>query len=1054
MTAIPRNDADAIVARLDHTAFLAAASLDDRIDLVNRAAGRRLESAQAAAVWLQWLSNLPQQGDVETLRRLVKEVILLAPYAEVSESLFDTLTAGVEDLAPAGTPVFMITSCRKYLDKARQLRASLAERGALAWIISGDQTLAHVRWNDEGCVLPVPDTYEALPSKVLRGVEAMVERYGPCTVVKIDDDCQPDAAFDIEIFKSLCLKHDYIGVGGMTAHHDRLWHHGKTSRRIGVYGRRHHGSWATGGCYVLSARATRLIAKEAMFFPGEFSGEHYEDKAIGDFLRRRGITLHQLAAYGVMGVAVSHQERLVEAIAATPVLTVPVPAESGPADHRQVSAEAMLSALPRPIAVVGNGRCAREFGARIDRYASVIRLNNYVLEGFETLVGRKTDLRVTSGRHDSEPRSDVPELSPFHAQRPESTALPGYRQRGGQALATPDIDIGPLLPALPKPSTGIALLALCSHLGIEVDAYGFDGFRSGHYWDGRADRDVHRENELDVLLSLPGVTLMGASYDYAGVYDVCHTEHAGYDSNEGLRLVRALGIELRGEAILEFGAGNGGLAHHLQASGNRVIAMEASEVALRRIPVVDKVRGDCLDLARLNVETGTSFDRFVAIDVLEHLTENDARIAIREAARLCRGLLVTVSTRPSGLLGPHGENLHLTVRPVGWWVELIQRYFVVSGVVPGIEVGQVVLEGQSRQFGAVEQAPNAIELELPPRLPALGLPDDYRCRDVPEYFVDSVDSCSGVEWQPDVYPAAARLARSFGCDVLVDIGCGQARKLVAQAPEFQIVGVDYGANIEHCRRTHRVGTWLEADLERALPLPLPAALLTRSVVVCSDVIEHLIDPMPLLAILKRLLRDCAAVVLSTPDRARTNGSEHRGPSHNTSHTREWNADELQRLLTHAGFDVALVSHTRSNDARPDLATILAVLVNVAHPAITASRRADAGTDGAAVAQVEPPAGNAADEWLARAQACQAANDARGFESAMGQVFELNIRHSKARRYLAGLQLHGGDPGEAAWIYESLIDGGEVDAETVEGAVLAHWRSGDSARAVARLLLHR
>ena len=34
MTAIPRNDADAIVARLDHTAFLAAASLDDRIDLV------------------------------------------------------------------------------------------------------------------------------------------------------------------------------------------------------------------------------------------------------------------------------------------------------------------------------------------------------------------------------------------------------------------------------------------------------------------------------------------------------------------------------------------------------------------------------------------------------------------------------------------------------------------------------------------------------------------------------------------------------------------------------------------------------------------------------------------------------------------------------------------------------------------------------------------------------------------------------------------------------------------------------------------------------------
>jgi hypothetical protein len=39
-----------------------------------------------------------------------------------------------------------------------------------------------------------------------------------------------------------------------------------------------------------------------------------------------------------------------------------------------------------------------------------------------------------------------------------------------------------LLPGLPKPSTGLSLLALCSHLGIPVDAFGFDGFRTGHYW--------------------------------------------------------------------------------------------------------------------------------------------------------------------------------------------------------------------------------------------------------------------------------------------------------------------------------------------------------------------------------------------------------------------------------------------------------------------------------------------------------------------------------------------------------------------------------------------
>lgn len=720
------------------------------------------------------------------------------------------------------------------------------------------------------------------------------------------------------------------------------------------------------------------------------------------------------------------------------------------------SAEALLLSLARPIAIVGNGMPARRFGPRIDGYASVLRLNNYVIDGFETLVGRRTDLRVTSGWSDIEVRAGVSELSPFRGDRPESAGLVGYRQRGARPLALPDTDVGDLLPDVPKPSTGLALVALCSHLGIDVDVFGFDGFRSGHYWDGRQDRSVHGEHEREVLLTLPHVTLMGASYDYARLYDYCHSQHDGYNHNEGLRLFRQLGIEVRGETILEFGAGNGELSAHLAAAGNEVTSMDVSAVALARIPVARKVQGDCLDLALMDPEAGRVHDRFVSMDVLEHLTENDARIVVREAARLCRTMLATVSTRPSGLLGPNGENLHLTVRSVDWWVRLLDRHFVVTTLIPGIEAGQMVIEALSRRHCDVEgqSSLSVAGLPHPPRLVRLGLPEGYRERPVPQYFVDSVSNCANVTWQPDVYPIAGQLARSLGCNTLVDIGCGHARKLVAMAGEFDVIGVDYGPNIEHCRRQHAVGTWLEADLEFAVPLAIPTETLARAVVICSDVIEHMIDPMPLLALLRKLLDHCPTVVLSTPDRARTYGAQHNGPSPNVAHTREWTHEELERLLRHAGFDVALMTHTRSNDQNPDQATILAVLANRQHPAVGAAREAaPVASPRAQTVDAAAAAPRSADEWLALARDCEAAGDVEGFESAMAQAFAIDARHRPSLRYLAGLQLRSGDPKEAAWMYDTLIGEGDVDAETVEGTVIAHWRAGDPKAAAIRLLEH-
>jgi hypothetical protein len=87
----------------------------------------------------------------------------------------------------------------------------------------------------------------------------------------------------------------------------------------------------------------------------------------------------------------------------------------------------------------------------------------------------------------------------------------------------------------------------------------------------------------------------------------------------------------------------------------------------------------------------------------------------------------------------------------------------------------------------------------------------YIERAEPHYFEDEEDS----EWQPDVYPFALGLLGACGAPKVIDVGCGEAAKL---RPFFEanvtVVGIDYGANISHCRERYPRGDWREVDLER------------------------------------------------------------------------------------------------------------------------------------------------------------------------------------------------------------------------------------------------
>lgn len=189
------------------------------------------------------------------------------------------------------------------------------------------------------------------------------------------------------------------------------------------------------------------------------------------------------------------------------------------------------------------------------------------------------------------------------------------------------------------------------------------------------------------------------------------------------------------------------------------------------------------------------------------------------------------------------------------------------------------------------------------------LPPAYVARPVPSYFEDVSDRT----WQPHVYPLAAAIARHAGATHIVDVGCGRAAKLAALRGEFSVIGIDYGSNLEYCRAQYPDGTWLEADLERAAPSPVDERLIAQSVIVCADVIEHLVDPTALLAMLAGMGAHGHAILLSTPERVRTWGPDQLGPPPNAAHVREWSLDELCTLAVHHGLTLAFAGITASDD---------------------------------------------------------------------------------------------------------------------------------------------
>lgn len=205
---------------------------------------------------------------------------------------------------------------------------------------------------------------------------------------------------------------------------------------------------------------------------------------------------------------------------------------------------------------------------------------------------------------------------------------------------------------------------------------------------------------------------------------------------------------------------------------------------------------------------------------------------------------------------------------------------------------------------------------------------DYQERLQPEYFHD--DPNSSLIYQPAIYELAIFKSLERNSKAIFDIGCGSGLKLITYVsqqygstrPWPSLIGIDYKNNISMARSLHPGHVWLERDLEKPILLELPN-LMEKSVIIISDVIEHLIDPSNLLYFINDMIYNYDALIyISTPDRDLTWGAEHNGPPPNPCHVREWNVQEFKILLDSFGIPLLQTRYIQSRTDQPHRHTMV------------------------------------------------------------------------------------------------------------------------------------
>lgn len=146
------------------------------------------------------------------------------------------------------------------------------------------------------------------------------------------------------------------------------------------------------------------------------------------------------------------------------------------------------------------------------------------------------------------------------------------------------------------------------------------------------------------------------------------------------------------------------------------------------------------------------------------------------------------------------------------------------------------------------------------------------------------------QYQDEVYLTALKIVKSKQLETIFDVGCGSAFKLKKYFSNYDFTGAEIEPTLSWLKKQYSSDKWVESDFSKPIETDL---------FICSDVIEHLIDPDELIEFFKK--SKYKYIVLSTPEREAVQmyqkGFLWNGPPLNTAHTREWNFSEFYEYIS-------------------------------------------------------------------------------------------------------------------------------------------------------------
>jgi len=170
---------------------------------------------------------------------------------------------------------------------------------------------------------------------------------------------------------------------------------------------------------------------------------------------------------------------------------------------------------------------------------------------------------------------------------------------------------------------------------------------------------------------------------------------------------------------------------------------------------------------------------------------------------------------------------------------------------------------------------------------------------------------AGQYWDPErlrlseiyqyyVYELAYKIGKRRKYTSIIDVGSGpgtKARNILSK--QFSDITLIDQPNVrEIVKKIMPDSKFIDIDLETCTAANIAKA----DMVICSDVLEHLHDPLPCANMIHNSIKHGGRVIISTPERDFLRGKECISSPH-PSHVREWNTSEFRAFLEHSGFEV-------------------------------------------------------------------------------------------------------------------------------------------------------